>query len=140
MRKKEWYNPEKRKAKYEKEREIKEKVHKKIFDAQKNNQEDELYATDQEVKKFIRWENYEFEYNKKYYKENAERIKEKYESTKRLRSFKISECKSIPPISITLCADLPRFKIPPLLHENVTLSNLATVSSYEEMLVLPPNM
>ena len=44
----------KRKAKYEKEREIKEKVHKKIFDAQKNNQEDELYATDQEVKKFIR--------------------------------------------------------------------------------------
>ena len=79
---KQQYDPAKRRETYQKEKVAKQNIIKKIFDAQRNEKEEEL-DEDEEVTRFLNRQENESLYQKKWYKENSKKIKEQYDPVKR---------------------------------------------------------
>ena len=79
---KQQYDPAKRREKYQKEKVAKQNIIRKIFDAQKNEKEEEL-DEDEEVTRFYNRQENESQYKKKWYKDNCQKIKKQYDPLKR---------------------------------------------------------
>ena len=79
---KQQYDPAKRRDKYQKEKVAKQNIIRKIFDAQKNEKEEEL-DEDEEVTRFYNRQENESQYKKKWYKDNCQKIKKQYDPLKR---------------------------------------------------------
>ena len=82
------YDPLKRKKKYKKEKETKETLRQRIFDAQKDDVEDELYENDEQVNRMLQREENESNYEKQWYQENKDRIKMGYDTSIRKEKLK----------------------------------------------------
>ena len=79
---KQQYDPAKRREKYQKEKVAKQNVEKKIVDAIRNEEVDEL-DEDEEVARFLNRQENESLYQKNWYKENSKKMKEQYDPVKR---------------------------------------------------------
>jgi hypothetical protein len=79
---KQQYDPAKRREKYQKEKVAKQNIIRKIFDAQKNEKEEEL-DEDEDVTRFYNRQENESLYKKKWYKDNCQKIKKQYDPVKR---------------------------------------------------------
>ena len=80
------YDPTKRSEKHLKEKEAKDRIVRKIFDSQKNGQEDEL-DDDDEVSRFYDKKTNDSIYKKEWYKKNAGKMKEQYDPAKRAAKY-----------------------------------------------------
>ena len=79
---KQQHDPAKRREKYQKEKVAKQNIIRKIFDAQKNEKEEEL-DEDEGVTRFYDRQENESQYKKKWYKDNCQKIKKQYDPLKR---------------------------------------------------------
>lgn len=79
---KQQYDPAKRREKYQKEKVAKQNIIRRIFEAQKNEKEEEL-DEDEEVTRFYNRRENESLYQEKWYKENRKKMKEQYDPVKR---------------------------------------------------------
>ena len=79
---KQQYDPAKRREKYQKEKVAKQNIAQKIHDAIRNEEADEL-DEDEEVGRFFNRQENESLYQKKWYKENSQKMKEQYDPVKR---------------------------------------------------------
>ena len=79
---KQQYDPAKRREKYQKEKVAKQNIEKKIVDAIRNDEVDDL-DEDEEVARFLNRQENESLYQKNWYKENSKKMKEQYDPVKR---------------------------------------------------------